>query len=167
MTILQFDRGRDWRDSARCSGITLDEAEQLLREYIAPARRVKLQEEYVALRRRVTPPEQQQLPSIARPKPHPLWHLVYWNPKAQGYDDGYEVESDAHMAEWRALLFFPSERSDGSAEALRYAAPAAVCEACPVRSTCLAENLHEQLGVYGGLSQERRRKLRRTERRAS
>lgn len=156
-----------WEDSARCRGLTLDDAEVLLVRYIA-RRTQALRDDYDALRKRLARQAGEPgLPGIGKPTPHPLWHLVYWNPDQQGYDDGYAAESVEHMAEWRTMLFFPSERSDGSKEALRYAAPAAVCAACPVRAECLDANVGELRGFYGGLSQERRRKLRNPQRIAS
>lgn len=36
----------------------------------------------------------------------------------------------------------------------------AVCATCPVRDTCLAENLFEPYGVWGGKSERQRRLLR-------
>lgn len=37
----------------------------------------------------------------------------------------------------------------------------AICNQCPVLVTCRTESLHEYFGVWGGLSENERRKLRR------
>lgn len=36
-----------------------------------------------------------------------------------------------------------------------------ICRGCPVRLDCLAAGLHEQHGVWGGLSERQRRRLRK------
>ena len=53
-------------------------------------------------------------------------------------------------------LFFPA-RGDSTAEAK------AICARCPVRNECLEYALehHEKFGIWGGLSERERRRLRR------
>lgn len=53
-------------------------------------------------------------------------------------------------------LFFP-ERGSSQREAK------AVCAGCEVRAECLAEGLHETVGIWGGTSERERRVLRRAE----
>jgi WhiB family redox-sensing transcriptional regulator len=57
-------------------------------------------------------------------------------------------------------LFFPERGEDTSAAK-------AVCAGCPVRGACLAENLAEHNGIWGGTSEHERRVLRRTWARSS
>lgn len=52
-------------------------------------------------------------------------------------------------------MFFP-----GKGDNLGVAAAKAVCADCPVKAECLAENLHERVGVYGGTSDRQRRRIR-------
>lgn len=53
-------------------------------------------------------------------------------------------------------VFYP-ERST------QVASPLAVCASCPVRAHCLAEALdREEMGVWGGMTADDRRKLRRS-----
>lgn len=51
-------------------------------------------------------------------------------------------------------MFFP-ERGESGEEAK------AVCRRCPVAGDCLSENLFEHFGVFGGLSERERRRMRR------
>ena len=63
---------------------------------------------------------------------------------------------------WKALaacrgldpeLFFPGRgRSTKEAQA--------TCTDCPVRAECLESGLHESHGIWGGLSERQRRKLK-------
>lgn len=54
-------------------------------------------------------------------------------------------------------LFFPARRGDNIPPEVR-----AVCGACPVRKECLAEGMDERFGVWGGVSERGRRRLRAT-----
>lgn len=50
-------------------------------------------------------------------------------------------------------LFFPEPRGNPI--------PAiSICQTCPVRLPCLQAGLHEEYGVWGGLTEERRKQLR-------
>ena len=53
-------------------------------------------------------------------------------------------------------LFFPTLGDNGTAAAAKK-----ICAACPVRAECLNANLHETVGIWGGMSEEERRKERR------
>jgi hypothetical protein len=73
------------------------------------------------------------------------------------------VETRNEQADWRrdaacrnrpTYMWFPA-RGDG--ETARHAQR--ICDACTVRARCLAANLHERDGIYGGLSPKRRRPL--------
>jgi len=39
-----------------------------------------------------------------------------------------------------------------------------VCATCPVRAACLEDGLHEKFGIFGGLSERERRRVRRQRR---
>lgn len=52
-------------------------------------------------------------------------------------------------------MFFPERGANTVAQTK------AVCAGCEVRDECLAENLGERVGVWGGLSERERRILRR------
>jgi WhiB family redox-sensing transcriptional regulator len=58
-------------------------------------------------------------------------------------------------------LFFPV--SDVKAARTQVAAARKVCRRCPVRGTCLSWALdnEQEAGIWGGLTEEERRKLRR------
>lgn len=65
----------------------------------------------------------------------------------------------AHAAcKGRTDLFFP-ERGDPAAELVAQAK--AICAGCPVRIPCLEAGHHEEFGVWGGLTVDERRRLRR------
>ena len=53
-------------------------------------------------------------------------------------------------------LFFPEQGASLDAVWAK-----AICAACPVRQKCLDANLHETVGIWGGMSEEERRKERR------
>ena len=53
-------------------------------------------------------------------------------------------------------LFFPARGANLDAVWAK-----AICAACPVRQKCLDANLHETVGIWGGMSEEERRKERR------
>lgn len=78
-----------------------------------------------------------------------------------------------------AHLFFPANGDsgrpagdNGGAEftgksAVNAERAKAICCRCPVRQTCLEANLHEPFGIFGGLTPRERRRLARSERKAS
>lgn len=41
----------------------------------------------------------------------------------------------------------------------------AICESCPVQEECLEAGLHERFGIWGGLTERERKRLRRARRR--
>jgi len=51
-------------------------------------------------------------------------------------------------------LFFP-QRGESTREAK------AVCAGCVVREDCLADSVSEKFGIWGGLSERERRRIRR------
>jgi WhiB family redox-sensing transcriptional regulator len=51
-------------------------------------------------------------------------------------------------------LFFPGRGDDVNV-------PRAVCDTCPVKQQCLDAHIAEKFGMFGGLSERERRKLRR------
>lgn len=53
-------------------------------------------------------------------------------------------------------VFFPARGDNETTDAAK-----AICATCPVKAECLAANLHERDGVWGGLSANERRALRR------
>lgn len=72
-------------------------------------------------------------------------------------DRDWSWRDDAVCAGLDPDLFFP-ERGASSGEAK------AVCRGCPVRSECLehAMSVPEKFGIWGGLSEKERRRLRRS-----
>jgi WhiB family redox-sensing transcriptional regulator len=60
-----------------------------------------------------------------------------------------------------ADLFFPTGRTPGASEQVR--AAKSVCRQCEVRATCLlyALETNQDAGIWGGTSEDERRKLRR------
>lgn len=68
-------------------------------------------------------------------------------------------EADAACLGAEVDLWFPdSHRTDHAVAAKR------VCAVCPVREDCLEAHLHEKHGVYGGMSENDRRRERRRRR---
>ncbi|KLU09211.1 transcription factor WhiB [Kocuria sp. SM24M-10] len=65
-------------------------------------------------------------------------------------------QTDALCAQTDPEAFFP-EKGGSTRDAKR------VCEACPVQSACLdyAMSKDEKFGIWGGLSERERRRLRR------
>jgi len=61
-------------------------------------------------------------------------------------------------------LFFHPMNESGPAKAKRIAAAVDICQACPVLERCRTENMHEQFGIWGGLSEEERDAIRKGER---
>ena len=58
--------------------------------------------------------------------------------------------------------FFPQR---GDVPGVR--AAKAVCAGCPVRAPCLADGMDTHHGIWGGLSERERRRVRRRERRSA
>lgn len=71
-------------------------------------------------------------------------------------DEALAWQSDALCAQTDPESFFP-EKGGSTREAKR------ICESCEVRSECLEYALEndERFGIWGGLSERERRKLRR------
>ena len=71
-------------------------------------------------------------------------------------DDALAWQADALCAQTDPEAFFP-EKGGSTREAKR------ICEGCEVRSQCLEYALanDERFGIWGGLSERERRKLRR------
>lgn len=57
-------------------------------------------------------------------------------------------------------LFFHPEGETGSTKNQRISDARAVCEKCPVLATCRANTLHEEYGIWGGLSEDERTAIR-------
>lgn len=72
--------------------------------------------------------------------------------------DGTEWMDRAECAGMDPDLFFPVEKTGPTV-----AAPKAVCAGCPVRVECAmhALNVGEEYGVWGGLTERERRRVRR------
>jgi WhiB family redox-sensing transcriptional regulator len=58
-------------------------------------------------------------------------------------------------------LFFNPYDERGADRTRRDALAVAVCRTCPVMQRCREENLHEQFGVWGGLTEEDRKAIRK------
>lgn len=73
------------------------------------------------------------------------------------YPPGEEWREDALCRQVSPDLFFP-EKGESSADAKR------ICQMCAVRVPCLdyAMTNNEKFGVFGGVSERGRRKLRRS-----
>ncbi len=58
-----------------------------------------------------------------------------------------------------AGLFYPVARETAVARETRESVAIALCASCPVRANCLdhASRTHEELGVWGGLTETQRR----------
>ncbi|MFF8817349.1 MULTISPECIES: WhiB family transcriptional regulator [Leucobacter] len=76
--------------------------------------------------------------------------------RRQAEDEALAWQSDALCAQTDPESFFP-EKGGSTREAKR------ICETCEVRSECLDYALEndERFGIWGGLSERERRKLRR------
>src|SRR5512135_722960 len=63
-------------------------------------------------------------------------------------------------------LFFPPEEERGRYVGFRAAAAQRICRSCPVRGECLGYALaaDERYGLWGGMTAEERRRLRRARR---
>ena len=77
-------------------------------------------------------------------------------PGVQQEDDALAWQADALCAQTDPEAFFP-EKGGSTREAKR------ICDSCEVRSECLGYALEndERFGIWGGLSERERRKLRR------
>lgn len=77
-----------------------------------------------------------------------------WYPRARCRGMGPEV-------------FFISADDHANPRSMKKAAgeAVAICQLCPVRQPCLAENIDERFGIWGGTTPETRLKMRRQERR--
>ncbi|MBP1327074.1 WhiB family redox-sensing transcriptional regulator [Leucobacter exalbidus] len=77
-------------------------------------------------------------------------------PGVRPENDGLTWQGDALCAQTDPEAFFP-EKGGSTREAKR------ICESCEVRSECLDYALEndERFGIWGGLSERERRKLRR------
>ena len=73
---------------------------------------------------------------------NPVWEPQPWR-------------ADAACRGTDPAMFFPDR---GDAHAIRAARQ--VCMGCPVRARCLADNLHEKAGVWGGTTEGDRRRMR-------
>ncbi|WP_233091300.1 WhiB family transcriptional regulator [Arthrobacter sp. MSA 4-2] len=95
-----------------------------------------------------------QEPAPGERKAQPEWPGL---PPAGGYDDGeLGWQSDALCAQTDPEAFFP-EKGGSTRDAKK------VCGACMVRSECLEYALEndERFGIWGGLSERERRRLRK------
>lgn len=74
-------------------------------------------------------------------------------------DDGWRDQAACRAT--AAELFFPSGRTPGASEAVR--AAKSVCRTCDVREACLmyALQTNQDAGIWGGTSEDERRKMRR------
>lgn len=77
---------------------------------------------------------------------------------------GYAPPAGQTLEQWRAWLFYPVERTAPRAtdQLHRDVIPKAICRACPVRAECLdwALATREPFGIWGGLNEEERRRIR-------
>ena len=53
-------------------------------------------------------------------------------------------------------MFHPTQNGNALANQAKH-----VCAGCPVRTDCLADHLHEELGIWGGTTPTERRRMRR------
>ena len=83
-------------------------------------------------------------------------HLGVPGVRRTGEDEALSWQGDALCAQTDPEAFFP-EKGGSTREAKR------ICEGCEVRSECLDYALEndERFGIWGGLSERERRKLRR------
>lgn len=84
---------------------------------------------------------------------------------------GYAPPPGQTVEQWRVWLFYPVERTAPrvTGELHRDVVPKAICDACPVRAECRdwALATREPYGIWGGLDEEERRRIRVRDRRAS
>lgn len=81
-----------------------------------------------------------------------------------GWDELEGWRSAAACRDVDTNLFFPA--GDKGPAARQIEAAKAVCRACPVREECLAFAMafYQEFGIWGGLTEDERRSLRRTAR---
>jgi len=79
--------------------------------------------------------------------------------------DLWEWQFDGACRDEDETLFFHPEGERGSARRRRAAAAKAICATCPVIKQCREQSLtvREPYGVWGGLSEDERRALKRRE----
>lgn len=92
--------------------------------------------------------------------------------QAPGHDRGDDWRTRAACLTEDPELFFPATGTESASRAVRDAAweaPRAVCGHCPVRDACLAQSLDDgdTEGMFGGLTPDERRNLRRRRARVS
>jgi WhiB family transcriptional regulator, redox-sensing transcriptional regulator len=101
--------------------------------------------------------------------------MTAMTPSSQPVRHGAAVDTQSSPVAWdeeswrdqaacrstEADLFFPLRRSRGAMEQIR--AAKSVCWSCQVRETCLryALETNQEAGIWGGTSEDERRKLRR------
>ncbi|MDO5617501.1 WhiB family transcriptional regulator [Kocuria sp.] len=109
-----------------------------------------------AQRQYVGAPESSEQVSDAAAVPGSIWQAVAGEYGTDGDEGELAWQTDALCAQTDPEAFFP-EKGGSTRDAKR------VCEACPVRSECLdyAMAHDEKFGIWGGLSERERRRLRR------
>lgn len=75
---------------------------------------------------------------------------------SEAAEDGFDWQAEALCAQTDPEAFFP-EKGGSTRDAKR------ICQSCAVRAQCLEYALEndERFGIWGGLSERERRKLRR------
>lgn len=93
---------------------------------------------------------------LSRVKMQELAVIAFTRAETADEDDGLGWQVDALCAQTSPEAFFP-EKGGSTRDAKK------VCGSCDVRETCLdyALNNDEHFGIWGGLSERERRKLRR------
>lgn len=93
---------------------------------------------------------------LSRAKMQELAVIAFTGAEIADEDDGLGWQTDALCAQTNPEVFFP-EKGGSTRDAKK------VCGNCDVQSTCLEYALdnEERFGIWGGLSERERRKLRR------
>jgi WhiB family redox-sensing transcriptional regulator len=65
--------------------------------------------------------------------------------------------ADALCADHDVDMWFPEPGHEGRQTAVK---ARRICQACPVQLQCLAANIHEEHGIYGGATERQRRQIR-------
>lgn len=60
-------------------------------------------------------------------------------------------------------VMFPTGNGGRKARDIQYHAARRICAGCPVKAQCLDYGLHEEHGMWGGLTRDERRELRRAQ----
>lgn len=76
-----------------------------------------------------------------------------------GYDRPHDWRDDARCKEMDPDLFFPAGTTGPAL--LQIEAAKEVCRQCTVREDCLEDGLREEYGIWGGITEEERRYIRR------